>query len=66
MWNLFKLNFLTFDLSIAVVLDQLTEGWHRSLAKILDLAHFLHKGTLDQDIEWYINDFWIKYFLMTF
>jgi hypothetical protein len=32
----------------------------------MDLAHFLHKGTLDQDIEWYINDFWIKYFFNDF
>jgi hypothetical protein len=30
------------------------------------LAHFLLKGTLDQYIEWYINDFWIKLFFKDF
>jgi hypothetical protein len=41
-----------------------TEGWHRSLAKITELANFFIKGTLVHTIKVYKNNFWIRPFFI--
>jgi hypothetical protein len=43
-----------------------TEGWHRSLAKIIELANFLLKDSLDLIIKRTKNNFLIKNFFGCF